>query len=159
MRVATVTDVARPQNVAYTKSVYGVKVDPLSQHRLASFHEVSTCALRMVHWITSVHVYSSITAIVQVCWSMICVYFHFQSHISIWDTRNFEKPVSFSCTNATFFKHTSLLKIFGFKQKKFDLFRFSQDWRINISFLIEFSQISTLTDTKNIVKIAWSPKR
>ena len=39
--IAVVSDTSRPQSVAYTKAVYGVKVDPHFDHRLASFHEVS----------------------------------------------------------------------------------------------------------------------
>ncbi|KAK2146679.1 hypothetical protein LSH36_589g01037 [Paralvinella palmiformis] len=41
LRIFDLRDTSRPQSAAYTKAVYGVKVDPCCQHRLASFHEVS----------------------------------------------------------------------------------------------------------------------
>ncbi|ELU15458.1 hypothetical protein CAPTEDRAFT_157856 [Capitella teleta] len=40
LRIYDLRDITRPQSIAYTKNVYGIKVDPHFNHRLASFHEV-----------------------------------------------------------------------------------------------------------------------
>jgi len=54
LRIYDLRDISRPTNVAITKAVYGLCVDPHFEHRLASF---------------------------------------FEGHVSVWDTRNFDKPV------------------------------------------------------------------
>ncbi len=41
IKMNIVSDISRPQSVAYTKAVHGVSVDPHQEYRIASYVDVS----------------------------------------------------------------------------------------------------------------------